>query len=161
MPGSEGEIKRPIQSPLDAAVMGLAERIRSDHREEILGIEVAAQASHLECRLIGEQRDLHLSTEGNEITLTFAASHRHAYQFYVEGSLEPAIEEIIGLVRAILAGNTASYSVWNREHELGGGFASAQEFLECEQEHWGEWTEARFICWKSRDDTVLRRDAKN
>jgi hypothetical protein len=111
----------------------------------------------MECCIAGVSREIHLSTEGDEVILSFGFSHLHSSNFF-DDKVERAVGQIREHMLAIMNGEMVSYRVFGERGIMRRGFCATDQF-DSELKGWGpdQWTRVEVMGWiRSLDRSVHR-----
>jgi hypothetical protein len=102
-------------------------------------------------------RPIEITTKGREITLSFGECHSHLDSVICETNEAGMVEEMVIAVVLLVSGAQVSYSAWEGDHCLGGGWfrrgTDGREGLD----HFPQADRLRVVGWESGADAELRR----
>ena len=111
-----------MQETLNTQVIEAAKCIAKLMPSYIQGVKVEEKEGFVEV-LIGnpsqQDKPIWLSTDGEEITLSFAESHFHINEYSDEVVSEHLVEEMVSSIIRLITGVDLTYSAWKNERSLG------------------------------------------
>ena len=121
-----------MQETLNTQVIEAAKCIAKLMPSYIQSVQIEEKEGFVEV-LLGnpsqQDKPIWLSTNGEEITFSFAESHFHINEYSDEVVPENLVEEMVSSIIRLVTGVDLTYSAWKDERSLGGGFLESKPAL--------------------------------
>ncbi len=144
-----------MRSDLDQSLRTMVEVLCS---RRIAKVSFTFHESFMECRVTEATREIHLSTEGKEVILSFGFSHVHSANF-VDDTVPKTVAQTRERMIAIMSGEMVSYRVCGSAGVMAGGFCAAHEIDTELANRWGadQWTQMDVMGWNPSNDRSIHR----